>query len=83
MKSIVFTNKRQAAIQMNVEAPPPPGTDEIQVRTLACGICQQEIKQFQGHLGQTFPAERLGHESVGIVGPPDLREHRTFCNASA
>lgn len=67
MKRIEFPSKESAVLVDNAPEPGPPKTGEITVETDGCGICQQEIKQYKGLLGQAFPVTRLGHESVGRV----------------
>jgi threonine dehydrogenase-like Zn-dependent dehydrogenase len=61
---IVFTGLRQAQIRPIVVKDPEPG--EVQVRTLANGICMFEVSLFTGAEPTKFPRE-VGHEGIGVV----------------
>jgi len=75
-QEIIFTAPRTAEIrEVTVE---DPGPGEVQVRTLANGICMMEVSLFTGAEPTEFP-RRVGHEGVGVVekvgpGIRDLRE---------
>jgi len=74
-----------------VEAPPPPGRDEVVIAVEACGVCYRDCIDRAGR----FPFLRVpvtpGHEAVGrvVAVGPDVREwkvgdriatmHRDFC----
>jgi threonine dehydrogenase-like Zn-dependent dehydrogenase len=61
---ILFTGRRQAQIQtVTVD---DPGHGEVQVRTLANGICMFEVSLFTGAEPTPFPRQ-VGHEGIGIV----------------
>jgi threonine dehydrogenase-like Zn-dependent dehydrogenase len=63
-QEIVFPAKRTAEIrEVPVE---DPGPGEVQVRTLANGICMMEVSLFTGAEPTEFP-RRVGHEGIGVV----------------
>lgn len=75
-QEIIFTAPRTAEIREIAIEDPGPG--EVQVRTLANGICMMEVSLFTGAEPTEFP-RRVGHEGVGVVekvgaGVKDLRE---------
>ncbi len=79
LKSIIFPEKEVAVLTETCASLPDPAPGEVTVKTVGCGICQVEIKKFQGLLDTAFPALSLGHESVGYVDKVgrdvrDLRE---------
>jgi threonine dehydrogenase-like Zn-dependent dehydrogenase len=61
---IIFTDRRQAEIRPITV--PDPEHDEVQVRTLANGICMFEVSLFTGAEPTSFPRE-VGHEGIGVV----------------
>jgi len=61
---IVFTGVRKTQIRPFVVD--DPEYDEVQVRTLANGICMFEVSLFTGAEPTPFPRE-VGHEGIGIV----------------
>jgi threonine dehydrogenase-like Zn-dependent dehydrogenase len=61
---IVFTGLRQTEIRPIVVNDPDYG--EVQVRTLANGICMFEVSLFTGAEPTGFPRE-VGHEGVGVI----------------
>ena len=61
---IVFTGERQT--QIRPIAVEDPGHGEVQVRTLANGICMFEVSLFTGAEPTQFPRE-VGHEGIGVV----------------
>jgi threonine dehydrogenase-like Zn-dependent dehydrogenase len=61
---IVFTGLRQTQIRPIRVKDPEQG--EVQVRTLANGICMWEVSLFTGAEPTKFPRE-VGHEGIGIV----------------
>lgn len=63
-QEIVFTGTRQAEIRPIQVDDPRPG--DIQVRTLANGICMWEVSLFTGVEPTAFPRE-VGHEGIGVV----------------
>lgn len=67
MRRIIYPSKECAVLDDDGSPVPDPNPNEVIVRSAGCGICQEEIKKFLGKLGGPFPAERLGHESVGTV----------------
>jgi threonine dehydrogenase-like Zn-dependent dehydrogenase len=75
-QEIIFTAPRTAEIREVAVEDPGPG--EVQVRTLANGICMMEVSLFTGAEPTEFP-RRVGHEGVGIVekvgaGVKEVRE---------
>jgi len=63
-QEIVFTGLRKAQIQPIKVTDPDHG--EVQVRTLANGICMFEVSLFTGAEPTGFPRE-VGHEGIGVV----------------
>jgi threonine dehydrogenase-like Zn-dependent dehydrogenase len=63
-QEIIFTAPRGSEIREITVADPGPG--EVQVRTLANGICMMEVSLFTGAEPTEFP-RRVGHEGIGIV----------------
>jgi threonine dehydrogenase-like Zn-dependent dehydrogenase len=63
-QEIIFTGLRQAQIRPIVVDDPEP--DEVQVRTLANGICMFEVSLFTGAEPTGFPRE-VGHEGIGVI----------------
>jgi threonine dehydrogenase-like Zn-dependent dehydrogenase len=63
-EEIVFTGPRQAQIRQITVTDPDHG--EVQVRTLANGICMFEVSLFTGAEPTGFPRE-VGHEGIGVV----------------
>ncbi len=61
---IIFTGLRTAEIRPIIVD--DPGHDEVQVRTLANGICMYEVSLFTGMEPTSFPRE-VGHEGIGVV----------------
>jgi threonine dehydrogenase-like Zn-dependent dehydrogenase len=61
---IVFTGERQAQIRPIDVKDPDHG--EVQIRTLANGICMFEVSLFTGAEPTGFPRE-VGHEGIGVV----------------
>jgi threonine dehydrogenase-like Zn-dependent dehydrogenase len=61
---IVFPGLRQTEIRPIVLE--DPGHGEVQVRTLANGICMFEVSLFTGAEPTKFPRE-VGHEGIGVV----------------
>ena len=61
---IVFTGLRQTQIRPIVVNDPDHG--EVQIRTLANGICMFEVSLFTGAEPTQFPRE-VGHEGIGVV----------------
>lgn len=63
-QEVVFTAPGKAELrEMPVE---DPGPDEVQVRTLANGICMFEVSLFTGAEPTEFPRS-VGHEGIGVV----------------
>jgi threonine dehydrogenase-like Zn-dependent dehydrogenase len=61
---IIFTDLREAEIRpVSLE---DPGHGEVQVRTLANGICMYEVSLFTGMEPTSFPRE-VGHEGIGVI----------------
>ncbi|MEM6820814.1 MAG: zinc-binding dehydrogenase [Verrucomicrobiota bacterium] len=67
MKEIVFPEKSQATLQTAPSDLPELQSNEVTIQTVGCGICQVEIKSYRGLLDESYPKQRLGHESVGHV----------------
>jgi threonine dehydrogenase-like Zn-dependent dehydrogenase len=61
---IVFTGLRESQIRPIVVDDPGPG--EVQVKTMANGICMFEVSLFTGAEPTGFPRE-VGHEGIGVV----------------
>lgn len=61
---IVFTDIRRSEIRPIQLA--DPGPEEVQVRTLANGICMWEVSLFTGVEPSAFP-RAVGHEGIGVV----------------
>jgi threonine dehydrogenase-like Zn-dependent dehydrogenase len=61
---IIFTGLRQAEIRPITVS--DPGHGEVQVRTLANGICMFEVSLFTGAEPTGFP-RHVGHEGIGVV----------------
>ncbi|MBW0116292.1 zinc-dependent alcohol dehydrogenase family protein [Pseudonocardia abyssalis] len=55
---------------------PQPGTGEVRVRVLACGVCRTDLHLAEGDLEPRRPSTVPGHEIVGVVdrrGPGAVR----------
>jgi threonine dehydrogenase-like Zn-dependent dehydrogenase len=70
---IIFTDLRQTQIRPISITDPEP--DELQVRTLANGICMFEVSLFTGAEPTGFPRE-VGHEGIGVVEKVGKRVQR-------
>ncbi|MEV7043746.1 zinc-binding dehydrogenase [Amycolatopsis sp. NPDC051061] len=46
---------------------PRPGAGEVVVRVAACGICQSDLSQLDGHIPARLPVITPGHEASGTV----------------
>ena len=46
---------------------PRPGPGEVLVRVAACGICQSDLSQLDGHIRPRLPEITPGHEAAGVV----------------
>ncbi|MCA1188012.1 MULTISPECIES: zinc-binding dehydrogenase [unclassified Saccharopolyspora] len=46
---------------------PQPGPGEVLVRVAACGICQSDLSQLDGHIRPRLPEITPGHEAAGVV----------------
>lgn len=59
------TATRELAVR---EVPVPlPGPGEVLVRVAACGICQSDLSQLDGHIAPRLPQITPGHEAAGVV----------------
>lgn len=61
MKSIILNNPGQFEL-VDAELPPPPGTDEVQVRVRRVGICGTDLHAFDGTQPFFSYPRVLGHE---------------------
>jgi propanol-preferring alcohol dehydrogenase len=54
---------------------PEPGSGEVRVRVLACGVCRTDLHLAEGDLAPRRPDTVPGHEVVGVVDAlgPDAR----------
>ncbi|GAA1253271.1 zinc-binding alcohol dehydrogenase family protein [Pseudonocardia aurantiaca] len=53
---------------LQVELPEPePGSGEVRVRVLACGVCRTDLHLAEGDLPPRRPRTVPGHEVVGVV----------------
>jgi D-arabinose 1-dehydrogenase-like Zn-dependent alcohol dehydrogenase len=46
---------------------PRPGPGEVVVKVAACGICQSDLSQLDGHIAARLPVVTPGHEASGVV----------------
>ncbi|WP_245633913.1 zinc-binding dehydrogenase [Amycolatopsis jejuensis] len=46
---------------------PRPGQGEVVVKVAACGICQSDLSQLDGHIPARLPVITPGHEAAGTV----------------
>ncbi|MBI0383358.1 alcohol dehydrogenase catalytic domain-containing protein, partial [Streptomyces albiflaviniger] len=46
---------------------PRPGAGEVVVKVAACGICQSDLSQLDGHIPPRLPVVTPGHEASGVV----------------
>ncbi|MEU7368827.1 zinc-binding dehydrogenase [Streptomyces hygroscopicus] len=46
---------------------PRPGAGEVVVKVAACGICQSDLSQLDGHIAPRLPVVTPGHEASGVV----------------
>ncbi|GAA0668351.1 zinc-binding dehydrogenase [Streptomyces malaysiensis subsp. malaysiensis] len=46
---------------------PRPGVGEVVVKVAACGICQSDLSQLDGHIAPRLPVVTPGHEASGVV----------------
>jgi L-iditol 2-dehydrogenase len=65
MKALLLSEYNQLDI---ADLPAPvPGTDEILVRVVACGICGSDVHGYDGTSGRRIPPIVMGHEAAGVV----------------
>ncbi|WP_161500542.1 alcohol dehydrogenase catalytic domain-containing protein, partial [Streptomyces antimycoticus] len=46
---------------------PRPEAGEVVVKVAACGICQSDLSQLDGHIAPRLPVVTPGHEASGVV----------------
>src|SRR5689334_1864873 len=63
-QSVFFTKPGNAELHDVVI--PDPGPDQVQVRTLANGICMAEVSLFTGAEPSSFP-RTVGHEGIAVI----------------
>lgn len=61
---LIFTGIARAEVG-TIEVP-PPCSDDLRLRVLACGLCRLDVHIFRGRVARPFPCV-AGHEPVGIV----------------
>lgn len=65
MKTLLYAEHDRMEI---AERPDPtPGSGELLLRVVACGICGSELEAFKSHSPRRVPPLVMGHEFCGIV----------------
>ncbi len=66
MRAMVFDGVRQP-LRLEQRPVPVPGSGEVLLRVLACGICRTDLHLIDGEVEIANPPRVLGHQIVGVV----------------